>query len=149
VTSVQRRAKQRPSQQECNSSQEAQTPTRKWQRPLLVFGVLVILLAVPPWWDVQTHPHWDKVGWLPFVSWPVRLRDVIVNLLLFVPLGAGVAIHAARRPLTVTALVAAAFSVAGELSQVYSHGRFPSATDVCVNIAGAVVAARLTRYIGR
>jgi VanZ family protein len=62
------------------------------------------------------------------------------------PFGAGVVLATRRRPasLIVATIGAAALSFAGEASQLYSHGRFPSATDVVCNTGGAALAAYLT-----
>jgi VanZ family protein len=42
-------------------------------------------------------------------------------------------------------IVAAVLSIATEASQSYSHGRFPSATDVTCNLFGALVGAEYAR----
>jgi glycopeptide antibiotics resistance protein len=71
----------------------------------------------------------------------VGVTDVVANLLLFAPLGAALA----GRNLTMgaTALFSAALSIAGEWTQLYSHGRFPATHDVICNVSGALGAARL------
>jgi hypothetical protein len=63
---------------------------RHVRRLLLILSIGVIALVVVPWGDFQGHTHWAKVGWIPFVSPPVRLRDMVANLLLFAPFGAAI-----------------------------------------------------------
>jgi len=105
----------------------------------------VILLAVVPWGSYQDHSHWARVQWIPFVTPPIKARDIFVNVLLYVPFG-----HWSMRlwplPRAWRAIVLAlALSVTSELSQVYSHGRFPSATDVTCNVFGAWLGTRRSR----
>ena len=101
-------------------------------------------LITLPWGDVQQEPQWQRVEWVPFQLG--LLRDAALNFLFFVPFGI-----LATRPGRAAGRVAAAaavVSVATELLQLYAGGRFPSATDVVVNVAGAFsgsVAARWWR----
>lgn len=98
---------------------------------------------------MQSHPHWERVGWLPFASPPVRLRDVVANVVLFGPLGAAVAMNSAQGSMIRNAIVtAASVSLAAECIQLYSHSRFPSATDVAANVVGAAAAAAYLRARG-
>jgi VanZ family protein len=71
------------------------------------------------------------------------LFDLMANLVLFAPFGA--TLGSGRLDLARTALICAGLSVAGEWTQLYSHGRFPSMQDVVCNVAGGVLAARLMR----
>ncbi len=101
-----------------------------------------IFLAVLPWGDFQDHTHWSNVGWIPFVSKPVRVRDMVANLLLFMPFGAAVALNTSRsRSVLIAIIGGASVSLLGESAQLYSHSRFPSATDVVMNTVGAALAA--------
>jgi glycopeptide antibiotics resistance protein len=104
-------------------------------------AVAIIVLAVLPWGDFQGHTHWSRVGWIPFVSPPVRLSDIIANLLLFAPLGAATAADGRPRPVLRAAITAGCLSFIGESTQLYSHMRFPSATDLVCNVAGAMMGA--------
>jgi glycopeptide antibiotics resistance protein len=108
-------------------------------------SALVALVIIVPWGDFQGHAHWDEVGWIPFVSWPVRNRDIVVNFLLCAPLGIASALYFRSR-LLAAGLIAFVVSLFGEWLQVYSHSRFPSATDLLCNVAGAVVAALVVRW---
>jgi len=117
----------------------------------LALWCLVIVLGVAPWWSAEGHAHWDRVQWVPFVPPPMfSARDVVVNVALYVPFGlfAGGARPGARHAGLVVA-AAVALSAATELTQVYSHGRFPAVTDVALNAAGAGLGLWLGRRRGR
>ena len=106
------------------------------------------LAAIVPWGDFTDHTHWDEVGWIPFVSQPWRVRDVILNLLLCAPLGVASALTF-RYGLLAAGATSLTISLVGEWLQVYSHGRFPSATDLVCNVCGALAAALVVRYVQR
>jgi VanZ like protein len=93
--------------------------------------------------------HWHRVGWIPFVSRPIGLFDVVGNVVLFVPLGASIALHAGRSGIRRTAAVAFALSLFGEWSQIYSHYRYPTTQDILLNVIGAVIAAWGVDYLRR
>lgn len=107
---------------------------------------LVIIGGVVPWSGWTDHGHWDRIEWLPFARL-VRPRDIVLNVLFYVPFGYFLADTRSRlsagRMLRSAALTACVVSVVTELSQVFSHGRFPAATDVLTNTAGAVIGAWL------
>lgn len=109
----------------------------------LVVWVGLICFAVVPWWSYQDHAHWARVRWVPFVSPPIRARDLIVNLLMYVPLGWWGSRVGRGTTLGRVVLGAALLSCATEFSQVFSHGRYPSLTDVVCNVAGALVGGAL------
>lgn len=99
------------------------------------------LFVVVPWYAVKDHSHWDRVQWVPFVTPPIRLRDLVANTLFYVPFGI-LYVRAARHPRVWKAVCAGlALSLATELTQVYSHGRFPSTTDLICNTVGAACGA--------
>jgi glycopeptide antibiotics resistance protein len=101
--------------------------------------VLVVLL-VTPWWSFDWHPHFEKVRWIPFVSPPLRLRDILLNVLLYVPLGYW-HVRARRRSIWRAVLFALTLSAATESTQVFSDRRFPSTTDLSTNVIGALAGA--------
>jgi VanZ family protein len=113
----------------------------------LVLWVIVILVCVVPWASYQPHAHWDRVGWWPLLSPPIRVRDLVVNIALYVPLGVFVVSPGAdrRRGILWAVVWAGGLSVATETTQVFSHGRFPNATDVVMNMLGAAVGGVLAR----
>jgi glycopeptide antibiotics resistance protein len=107
-------------------------------RALFWLWVVVILAIVVPWRSFQPHSHWDRVGWIAFVSPPVRFRDVILNSLLYLPFGYWHGGGSGKTRWLRTAGWALVLSISTELTQVFAHGRFPSATDVVANVAGAI-----------
>jgi VanZ family protein len=107
---------------------------RRW--PLLLW-VGVIVLMVVPWWSFDAQAHWERVKWAPFLTPPVNADDMIANVLLYVPFGYwAFQMDRARRPWVVVG-IALLLSLATELAQVYSYGRFPSTTDLSCNVYGA------------
>jgi glycopeptide antibiotics resistance protein len=109
-----------------------------WMAALVAVGV--------PFFDLHAHTHWAKVQWIPFVTPPVKLSDIVANVLLYIPLGflSPASGSAAARSLTVIG-VAAALSTAIEFSQVFSHTRFPSTADILCNVAGALAGMLLAQ----
>jgi glycopeptide antibiotics resistance protein len=105
---------------------------------------IVILCAVVPWSGWVGHSHWDRVEWVPF-SEIARVRDVVLNVALYVPLGLFVAIGAPAASILRSLLRAGAIglllSVATEATQIFSHGRFPTTGDVVTNTLGALIGA--------
>ena len=104
----------------------------------------LIVLAVVPWGNLQNHTHWNVVQWVPFVSPPQRARDWVGNTLMYVPVGYLVmrALSDRRRIWRALAF-ATLLSFSTEVSQLYSHRRFPSTTDLVCNMAGAYIGVRL------
>jgi glycopeptide antibiotics resistance protein len=113
-------------------------PPQAAARRLLLLWISVLALVLLPWYSLQSHSHWYKVAWIPFVSPPVRAFDIVANVLLFVPYGWLVrrSTASSRRAWTRGFASAALISLAAELAQVYSHSRFPSATDFTCNLIG-------------
>jgi len=108
-----------------------------------------ILFAIVPWRGFDPAGHWHRVGWIPFVSRPIGARDIVGNLLLFVPLGAFIALHARRPALLRTGMIAFTCSLFGEWSQIYSRYRYPTTQDILLNVIGALVAAYGVDYLRR
>lgn len=116
------------------------------RRVFLILATLLIGVAVVPWGDFQGHTHWQKVGWIPFASPPIRLRDIVANLVLFAPFGAAVALNVNRsRAVLAAGVTALVLSASAESLQLFSHTRFPSATDLVCNTVGAVAGARFVQ----
>lgn len=115
---------------------------RNW---VYLFAALSVVVAVTFPLDLQDHPHWSKVGWLPFTG-IVRPRDLLLNAALYFPIGFLLASRSRRACVASAAGVALLMSALLEIAQVWSHVRFPSSTDLVMNVigsvAGAVVAAR-------
>ena len=119
---------------------------------LLLAVALVVYGSLYPW-EFDFHRAADPVFVL-LHSWPHAwsrfiARDIAINVLLYVPLGA-LALLAAhprrqRRILTLLGVVAFGFalSVSMELLQVYDDHRDSSLLDVTTNTVGAAVGALL------
>lgn len=107
----------------------------------------LILLSVVPWYGWPNRSRWDRVLWVPFSGPEIVVRDLVVNLALYVPLGWLLVRHHVRGPRAIVAAIGLSFalSLATEWAQVYSARRFPSATDVCMNTLGGVLGAALGR----
>jgi hypothetical protein len=118
--------------QEAANSDRNELVVRK-HRTLYVFWIAIIVAIVVPWSSFQDHAHWQRVGWMPFVNLP----DIVLNFLLFLPFGywRTKAVGGTWRS---TTMIALGLSVGAEFAQVFSHGRYPSLTDVACNTAGAI-----------
>jgi VanZ family protein len=122
----------------------------------LLFLVLVFIIhgSLYPW-------HFDlaRGGADPFPallqSWPQQwdyndIRDVVVNIVLYVPLGAAAFLAAIKKHSPGTAIAAAlglglTLSTSLELTQVYVPGRVGSICDVLFNFGGTIVGTLLAR----
>jgi glycopeptide antibiotics resistance protein len=101
---------------------------------------MLICLIVAPWRGIEDHSHWGNVRWVPFVSPPVRVRDVVGNVMLFVPFG-----YSWRRAgggIWWCLAFATVLSVGAESVQLFSHTRVPSVADIVFNVAGALIGSR-------
>lgn len=116
-----------------------QTPSSRRARVAFALWTGVIVVAVVPWYRIQDHSHWAGVQWIPFQP-PLRLRDIVANILFYIPFGY-LCLRAVDRRVWRVVLAACALSLLTELTQVFSHGRFPSATDLVCNTAGAWLGA--------
>ena len=104
--------------------------------------VAAIFIGSGPFYGVLRTPQWDRVTWIPFTSTEDKPRDMLVNTLMFVPLGW--TFKTARRGVGGTAAVLAtalAVSIAAESMQLYCARRDPSATDVVMNTVGTLLGA--------
>jgi glycopeptide antibiotics resistance protein len=124
--------------------------SRRVSRWGLVASIAMVVALVCPWTDFQSHTHWSRVQWVPFRPAQVRRVDVVQNVLLFAPVGVFAA-AATSSPWwwLRAAVVAAPLSVITEWTQLYSHSRFPSATDVASNVLGALAGASVVRALQR
>jgi glycopeptide antibiotics resistance protein len=101
--------------------------------------IFIICAGVVPWTDLQNHSHWARVQWIPFVTPPIKLVDIVVNVALYVPFGYWLTRWVGRRRTALAVASAGALSLVTEWTQLYSHSRFPSLTDVTCNVIGALV----------
>lgn len=115
---------------------------------IYLLGTLTLIVAATFPWDLQTHPHWYKVGWLPFVTGIVRPHDLLINVALYFPLGLFLPVRLRRGRVAWAAGLALLVSSLLELAQVWSHSRIPSTTDVVMNVVGGMAGAIVaTRYV--
>lgn len=114
-------------------------------RHRLALWVVLIVFIVFPWESLQNHAHWDSVQWIPFVSPPVRIRDIVGNIALYLPFAWFYMRRSSGSSATACLLLASALSLSTEASQLFSHGRFPSVQDVLTNVTGAAVGVVLAR----
>ena len=97
---------------------------------------VVYALVGPP--DI-TYMNWDPaVNWVPLIGMVGDIRSNILNVLLFVPLGAGLPlIWKKYRSLSKTAFFGFALSVVIEMSQLFTL-RATDENDLITNTLGAV-----------
>ncbi|GJQ27214.1 MAG: hypothetical protein HBSAPP02_22460 [Phycisphaerae bacterium] len=112
---------------------------------LVIVGVLVCTL-----WPMPYHRRLPAASFLDgyrYLSWRLsNPRDMLNNLLLFIPVGASLWASTAlvvRRGLAlpIAATLGALLSVAIEWTQVFIPGRFPGVSDVCMNSIGCLAGA--------
>ena len=123
---------------------EASHYTRAMAMALLIWCLLWFFIGLP-WRSFRVTPSFRRVELIPFVGG--SLRSELLNLLAFVPLGI-IGTRLGWRPRTVI-LVGAAMSGLTELSQLFSSRRFPSTTDLILNIAGTVIGIVIARAWNR
>jgi VanZ family protein len=121
---------------------------------LAAIGV-VSLLTLAPWAFV--HPLRGRVVWLlqdvaaPVMTWLPGGPDQVLNTLLFIPLGATLALLLPRRAWLVAIVAGFALSALVEIAQESIPGRVPDAGDVLWNTCGGaigVILVTLVRAIG-
>jgi glycopeptide antibiotics resistance protein len=116
-------------------------PPTRWAQVAFGLWVILILFVVTPWYGFRDHSHWARVQWIPFVSPPIRITDIVLNTLFYVPFGLMYVRRSRSGSVWKAVAAGALLSLATEVTQVYSHGRFPSTTDLICNTAGAYIGA--------
>jgi len=111
----------------------------------LLLWTLLICACVIPWADLQNHSHWSRVQWIPFVTPPVKLIDIVINVLLYVPFGYLFVRWTGRRGTALAVMCGGTLSLITEWTQLYSHSRFPSLTDVTCNVCGTLIGVWLAQ----
>jgi glycopeptide antibiotics resistance protein len=129
-----------------------------WRTSLILWILIVVVATTLPWsglQGLQGHSHWGNVRWIPLYPELLSLRfvrDIVVNMFLFMPFGYLYVRSQVTRPsamfLRIT-LLAALLSVGVELVQVFSHTRIPSTTDICANVMGAAIGAVIARKVSK
>ena len=115
----------------------------------LIVSLVAALAADYPWGNWVGHTHWARVGWIPFYSWPVSIFDILQNTLLFLPAGFCARLALGPRARVWAPLLTLPVSLLGEWTQLYSHNRFPSATDLVCNLLGSMIGAWLAGRLVR
>jgi glycopeptide antibiotics resistance protein len=112
-------------------------------RVWLAIWISLIVVVVVPWGTFEPHAHWERMAWIPFISPPVELEDVVGNLLFYLPYGILVGQQTAesRGAIVLATGCATVLSLATEFTQIFSDSRFPSMTDVACNVIGAGIGA--------
>lgn len=108
--------------------------------------ILIIVATTWPWTDFKGHSHWAKVEWLPFSQRFVP-ADLMLNVLLFVPMGLSGRRAWPSVPGWLWVLAAFTLSLSVETYQLYSHSRFPTTVDLLTNTVGAWVGVRASRRL--
>jgi glycopeptide antibiotics resistance protein len=117
---------------------------------LLASLAAVLAATLLPWSNFVGHSHWAQVQWIPFYGHRLDWFDIAANVALFVPLGycaSGFLCTVLPGEKQLWVLVGAALlSILAEFLQIYSHGRFPSVTDICCNVLGAAIGLKLLAW---
>ena len=116
--------------------------------PLWLFWVILVWIVSFPWIGFTPEPQWHRVHLVPLSDPADKFRDMVANVLLFLPFG----FSAGRRRLVGRAVVRAlalAFivSVIAEGTQLFSTRRYPSATDVSAALLGSLLGVMATVWL--
>ena len=110
------------------------------RRALWKWWVLVVLIISGPWFGLVRQPQWQHVNWIPFADRADKPRDLLQNVLLFVPFGWSYGSRRTKRTALAGALALAfAISAVAESTQLFSMERYPSATDVLTALLGTAL----------
>jgi glycopeptide antibiotics resistance protein len=102
--------------------------------PLWIWWIPVLWLASFPL-GLTASPQWDRVHLIPFTDPADKVRDLVVNIVFFLPFGYS---FARDRGLVWLPLAAGLVSTMAEGSQLFSTVRYPSGTDVLYAVVGAM-----------
>lgn len=123
---------------------------------LLTAGVVLAVTLAPRALAAPARRHFMDLAHLiagPMLA-PMSFGQVesLLNALLFVPLGAALALLLSRRLWILAPMIGLAISITVECTQELIPGRVPSAADILWNgvgaLAGAVVAGLLRLIVG-
>lgn len=113
----------------------------RWIVAVCLLGLAAVLyLRLIPFGFIRTdHIPFERITWHP-----LTFRDVPLNILLFIPLGFGLAGLMARRGRQTgiagrVMLATALLSVTLEAAQLFMPDRVPSFSDVAANVTGALL----------
>jgi VanZ family protein len=106
--------------------------------------VVLVFVISAPWAGCDPDPHWERINWRPFHDPADQPRDAASNFLFYLPFGwSFVSGRRSRGVLMQAVAVAFVTSVAAEATQLFSTGRFPSATDVLMAVCGTLLGSML------
>ena len=120
-----------------------------WLILWILWTLVIVGVVIMPWSNFVGHSHWGSVRWIPFQDASLSHRylfDMAANAFLFVPFGyLFVRSQACVRNALVlwVTILAVVLSAGAEASQVFTHNRIASMTDVTTNVIGAGVGAAL------
>ena len=126
---------------------ESSTLRLSWRNACLLYVVLIVSVLTTPWSEFVGHAHWHKVNWVPFkdtMQLSAFPSNNFLNAIVFAPFGylyLQSRIRAQKLMILEVVLLAALLSTSLEIYKVYCHGRFPSVTDVMMNVIGGVIGA--------
>jgi len=117
----------------------------QWAKGLFIASLLLVIIATTLPFDFSSKDVIHKLFrfFAPDIKYPGFLNDVIMNVLLFVPLGFSVANLAqtrrsrAKASFTVVMIACSSLSIAVEVLQLFLPGRISSVADVMTNSFGA------------
>lgn len=123
---------------------------------LAIAGTVVVLLATLFPFDFDFRQQVQQFEWdLTKHSTASKIYDISTNILLFIPLGVGVAARVLRGgfrrrniAVVLATLVGAGLSFGVEMLQLHLPERDPSLIDLISNSAGALVGGLLVRWRG-
>jgi glycopeptide antibiotics resistance protein len=102
--------------------------------------VLIVLLISGPWFGFVPCPQWWDVNWLPFADPADKPKDLLQNVLLYVPFGWSYASgRPGRKALAGAIALAMIISIVAESTQLFSIDRYPSTTDVLMALLGTAL----------
>lgn len=108
-----------------------------WTKRAAVLWLIGWAIFSLPVTDFRPSPRFRRVNLIPFHG--ARPGDAARNLLYYVPAGViGLLLGLAVGPVVAAA---AGLSVIAETTQLFAGHRFPSATDITLNTAGAALGA--------
>ena len=116
---------------------------------LLAYFFVVLYVCFYPW-QFRSPPHTAHLHWVPFYSARVIL-DFLLNILLYIPLGAAAIVVLGRRGIHLPLVIALGFviSLGVEWTQRYVPMRSSTFNDLVANTLGAGLGAIAAFEIGR
>jgi glycopeptide antibiotics resistance protein len=133
--------------------------TRSWRILLgsMLAACLIVMMFIAFWpTPVDAPVHGGLMAWLDALhragvpTWfGYAFVESAANVLLFVPLGALIALELPRRFWWVAAVAAAVLSIVIETVQQFIPDRFASVADVIANTAGGLIGALLVWAVRR